>query len=119
MTAANIALPKYGLDNGPSTAAILQIWFGAGPLFKKAIRNIQPFVFNLAFPPGGRFPNIRTSAMQTVNSKHKIQSLRVEVFRSAKYFFIRFFGNRMLDQPMLTNCICFYGQCVCGQRKAY
>ena len=31
ITAANIALPKYGLDDGTSASATLQVRFGAGP----------------------------------------------------------------------------------------
>ena len=56
-TAYNNALPKCGLDDGTSAAATLQVRLGAGPFFFKLNQYIQHHVFNLAFPPGGRFSN--------------------------------------------------------------
>ena len=62
-------------DDGTSAAAMLQVQFGAGPLINRLNRHIQLYVSNLAFPPGGRFSNIRTSAMQTVVGNAKAASI--------------------------------------------
>jgi hypothetical protein len=47
---------KMRADDGTSTAAILQVHFGAGPFTIEPYRQIQLYISNLAFPPGGCFP---------------------------------------------------------------
>ena len=57
---------------------------------------------------------------KTLTASIKYNRLRIEVFRSAKYFFfIRFFRSCMLNQPTLANCICFMISMFLGRRKAF
>ena len=44
-------------DDGTSTSATWQLRLGAGPFSFELNRQIQLRIFNLAFPPGGRFSN--------------------------------------------------------------